>query len=206
MQSYGQPLAREKLPSVIMQIASELKTAVKQQVTGSMVGLAVDGWTDWRHRKTINFVVLWKQTAIFWSSVPSIFGKSAPVLSNSPAALLAKWRRSWMSALSRWSPTTRTVTKRSKKEVKVFKDWLLCLGCTAHDFQHIVGDLHACALWSTPFADKPEDRVNVEVYWQSKLCVAPELAEVGLFFSWQPRCQRPLLSAPSRARLFLPSP
>ena len=32
------------------------------------------------HRKVFNLVLIWKTTAIVWSSIPSIFGKSAQVM------------------------------------------------------------------------------------------------------------------------------
>ena len=53
-QCYGRPLATGHLPSVISELASELKGTIKREMMGSNVGLALDGWTNWRHRKTFN--------------------------------------------------------------------------------------------------------------------------------------------------------
>ena len=90
VQAYGAPISRKGLPPAILELQLQLKASIRQAVSGSVVGVAVDGWTNWRHRKTLNFVMLWKQKAIFLKSVPSIFGKSAQVMLDLTKSVVEK--------------------------------------------------------------------------------------------------------------------
>jgi hypothetical protein len=71
---------RHTLPGVITDLAHRLEDKVADRVRGATVGLAIDGWTKWNHTKTINFLMIWKGTAVFWKSVESRYGKSANTL------------------------------------------------------------------------------------------------------------------------------
>ena len=56
---------------------------MKQKIRGSIVALA-DGWTNWRHEKTMNFVIILSGVAIFWNTILSKYGKAAKTLFGLP--------------------------------------------------------------------------------------------------------------------------
>jgi hypothetical protein len=58
-------------------MALKLETRIAAKVKGSVVALALDGWTKWNHTKTINFLMIWNGVAIFWKTIPTFYGKSA---------------------------------------------------------------------------------------------------------------------------------
>ena len=55
----------------------DLQGKVKCAISGSVVALALDGWTRWNYEKVLNFVVLWQDKAIFWNTIPASYGESA---------------------------------------------------------------------------------------------------------------------------------
>jgi hypothetical protein len=68
------------LPRTIVGLAQQLDEKIAVKVRGAMVGLALDGWTKWNHTKTVNFVMIWNGTAVFWKTVESRYGKSASTM------------------------------------------------------------------------------------------------------------------------------
>ena len=58
--------------------------------TCSTVTLALDGWTDFRHLKTFNFVLLWNRIPVFWKPVPFVFGKSANAMTHIVMEIIAE--------------------------------------------------------------------------------------------------------------------
>ena len=62
LQAFGPSGGRQPLPRAICDISHGLEGRVNQRIRGSIVAL-VDGWTNWRHEKTMNFVIILSSVA-----------------------------------------------------------------------------------------------------------------------------------------------
>ena len=81
-----------KIPRLLQNAAVELRQRMRETMAGSSVGVALDGWTNFRHSKTFNFVIIWNgQTAFFLELCPPpffFFGKSAAVVSAATIGII----------------------------------------------------------------------------------------------------------------------
>jgi hypothetical protein len=63
------PITRQALKAAIMLEATELKKQLTDKLDGTVVSLAVDGWTNVRHQKVTNVVVIMGGVAYYWCSI-----------------------------------------------------------------------------------------------------------------------------------------
>ena len=141
VESYGQPITKDKLPSIILEMAEELRVSIKRNIEGSDVSLAIDGWTNWRHRKVFNFVILWKGTAIFWKSVPSIFGKASNIMFELFKAVVANLELTLNVYVIALVADNENANKGLFKLIEQWRTWIVCVGCNAHGLQLVMQDV-----------------------------------------------------------------
>ena len=141
VQCYQRSVSRNNLPLIISEMAIELKQRMKEEMQGSTVTLALDGWTNFRHRKCFNFLLLWKGTAVFWKTVPSIFGKSADVMTDITKRIIGEVEAELKVTVVACVADNENANKGMFGKLAASRSWLLCGGCNAHGWQLVMVDL-----------------------------------------------------------------
>ena len=140
-QAYGDSVSRKKIPEIVLAISTDLRQKIQAAVGGSTVALALDGWTNWRHVKTFNFVIIWNSQAIFWCSVPSFFGKSSAVLTNMMRTVIEDVESTLQVEVCSVVADNENANKGLFKALKQWRPSLECVGCNAHGLQLVMCDL-----------------------------------------------------------------
>ena len=73
--SSAPPPRRTAVKNAVGTLADKMRTAVVQRITGGTapVTVAIDGWTNVRHTKVTNVVLLCSGVAFYWCSIPNTY-------------------------------------------------------------------------------------------------------------------------------------
>eukprot|EP00667_Euglena_gracilis_P024042 EG_transcript_27408 len=139
-QAFGHPFSRHNLGETIYTLAEDIRKSVEIAIRGSVVALALDGWTKWSHEKFIDFVILWNGKAIFRNTIPAKYGKSSQ-------NLMALLTIAVASIEARFSVTVGSIVADNENAnsalfglVRDWRTWIICIGCAAHGLQLVLQD------------------------------------------------------------------
>ena len=80
VQAYGARIHRRQVPIEIVKARNSLIPVMKARLVGADVTLILDGWTNCRHAKMLNLLILQGTWSFFWKTTPLKYGKAAAIM------------------------------------------------------------------------------------------------------------------------------
>lgn len=132
-QAYGRPIGRKEISKEIIHIQNSLLSEIQVKLCGATIAIALDGWTNSRHSKMINYLIIHNGRAIFWRSIPSRFGKSAPVMFYLTKKAVLEMERVLKVVVMSLVADNENANKSLFSLLEDWRPWLLLIGCV-HGF------------------------------------------------------------------------